>query len=231
MEPEGPRPTMDAPRAASDQPGDPAALAAQYEQIALVLQGGGALGAYQAGVYQALDEAGIRPHRVCGISIGAVNAALIAGNPPERRLERLRAFWERVSSPSLAPLLDPVGLMAGALAMWPQTRELASVIAAGRALLEGQNGFFRPRVPPFVLGVESPPEEASFYDTAELRATLEDLVDFRLINDGAIGFAVGAVDVTTGNFQFFDAANPETRPIDARHIMASGALPPAFAPV
>ena len=108
---------------------DPAALAGQYEQIALVLQGGGALGAYQAGVYEALHKAGIRPTRVCGISIGAVNAALIAGNPPERRLERLRAFWERVSTPSLAPLLDPVGLTAGMLALWPATREMASAIA------------------------------------------------------------------------------------------------------
>ena len=210
---------------------DPAALAAQYEQIALVLQGGGALGAYQAGVYGALHEAGIRPTRVCGISIGAVNAALIAGNPPERRLERLRAFWERVSTPSLAPLLDPVGLAAGMLALWPPTRELASAIAAGRALLEGQRGFFRPRVPSPLPGLEMPEGAMSFYDTAELRETLEELVDFKLINDGQIGFAVGAVDVATGNFRFFDAKNEETRPIDARHVMASGALPPAFAPV
>ena len=214
---------MDAP-----DPPDPAALAAQYEQVALVLQGGGALGAYQAGVYQALNEAGIRPNRVAGISIGAINAALIAGNPPERRVARLRAFWERVSTQSLAPLLDPVALTAGALALWPATRELASAIYASRAVLEGQRGFFRPRVPLPMPGVASPPGEASFYDTAELRATLEELVDFDRINAREVGFAVGAVDVATGNFAFFDA---ERERIDARHVMASGALPPAFAAV
>src|SRR6185295_7672143 len=99
MEPDrpraGPRHPMDDPHEQANpaaDTADPAAIAGQYEQIALVLQGGGALGAYQAGVYEALQEAGIRPTRVCGISIGAINAALIAGNPPERRLERLRTF-------------------------------------------------------------------------------------------------------------------------------------------
>jgi NTE family protein len=213
---------------AAPPPADPAALAAGYEQVALVLQGGGALGAYQGGVFEALDEAGIRPTRVVGISIGAINAALIAGNPPERRLERLRAFWERVSGNSVAPLFDPVALAAGALALFPATRELASAVAAGRAVLEGQRGFFRPRVPAPLPGMTLDPASASFYDVAELRATLEELVDFGRLNSGQTGFAVGAVDVASGNFAWFDAA--DTR-IDARHVLASGALPPAFAAV
>jgi NTE family protein len=208
----------------------PAALAKQYEQVALVLQGGGALGAYQCGVYQALDEAGIRPDVVAGISIGAINAAIIAGNPPERRLARLTAFWERICTSAHAPFADPVQLMASFFAAFPETRGFASRVAAGRAIIEGQPGFFRPRMPPPLPGIATEPGATSLYDTAALHATLEEMVDFDLLNAGPVRFAVGAVDVGSANFAFFDTADPAHR-IDARHVMASGALPPAFAPV
>jgi NTE family protein len=206
----------------------PAALARQYETVALVLQGGGALGSYQAGVFHALDHASIRPSWCAGISIGAINAALIAGNPRETRLEKLRAFWERVSEPSFAPAMDPTGWLRRTAEASPALRSIASLFAAGRALIEGQRGFFRPRLPPPLPGMIAPPEHVSFYDTGELRSTLEEFIDFDRLNCGDVRVSVGAVDVESGNFVFFDT---ERERLDARHIMASGALPPAFAPI
>lgn len=182
----------------------------------LVLQGGGALGAYQAGAYEALAEAGQAPDWLAGTSIGAINAAIIAGNPPERRVERLREFWHMVSAPTaLMPMAPPAALRAAF--------EAAS---AGLAAGWGVPGFFRPRVPP-VLG-EADPTEVSLYDTSPLRDTLLRLVDFDRLNTGPVRLSVGAVEVETGNLAYFD--NRTTR-IGPEHIMASGALPPGFAPV
>lgn len=188
------------------------------EELVLVLQGGGALGSYQAGVYEALAAAGMAPNWVAGISIGAINAALIAGNAPERRVERLQTFWERATSGmQLRPLF-------AAAAERPWFVELsASWIAAA-----GAPGFFAPRVPPPFFQLPGTPEALSFYDTAPLRRTLEELVDFDRINDGAVRLSVGAVNVRTGNFLYFDSRHTKIRP---EHVMASGALPPAFPPV
>ncbi|WP_431471096.1 patatin-like phospholipase family protein [Sphingosinithalassobacter sp. LHW66-3] len=186
--------------------------------VALVLQGGGALGSFQAGVIEALDEAAIAVDWVAGISIGAVNAAIIAGNPPERRIERLRAFWDMVTSalPSL-----PVSLHDPA-------RELAHEWSAAMVMWTGVPGFFRPRPLPPMLASAGSPGALSFYDSAPLAATLETLIDWDLLNDGPVRLSVGAVNVETGNFRYFDT---EDERIDVRHIMASGALPPGLPPV
>jgi NTE family protein len=200
----------------------PASSAKGFEVVALVLQGGGALGAYQAGVYEALDRAGVHPDWIAGISIGAINSALIAGNPVEKRVARLREFWETVSAPPLGPFgipYDPAVHLSGALHQFVnQTRAL------GIATL-GAPGFFKPRLPPPYLWPETPPGELSLYDVSPLAATLDRLVDFDLINDGGSRLSVGAVNISTGNFIYFDSAE---RRIDVRHIMASGSLPPGF---
>ena len=194
-----------------------------YDVIALVLQGGGALGAYQAGVYEGLHEAGIRPNWVAGISIGALNAAIIAGSPESQRVDRLRAFWETICA---SPVEWPVneGLAQGL----PFTMDLRSAInigAAMRALLMGQSGFFKPRFPPPFLSLFSGDASTSFYDTGPLRDTLNQLVDFDRLNSGDIRVSVGAVNVRCGNLVYFDTAERRLR---AEHFMASGALPPGF---
>ena len=188
------------------------------ESCVLVLQGGGALGAYQAGVYEALAAADFCPDWVAGISIGAVNAALIAGNPPEKRLNALRAFWERASAqlPFDAPFEDGWG------------RKLFNEAAAATIALTGVPGFFTPRWQMPWMALPGSPESISIYDTEPLRKTLLELVDFDLLNDGPMRFSVGAVHVLTGNFVYFD--NRERR-IGPEHVMASGALPPGFPPV
>ncbi|UFN49708.1 patatin-like phospholipase family protein [Roseomonas sp. OT10] len=184
----------------------------------LVLQGGGALGSYQAGVYEAMVENCQPVDWVAGISIGAINAALIAGNPPGRRVERLRAFWEEVSS---AILVEPPPLGA-------QGRALFNEASAAWIAAAGVPGFFAPRWPPALLRAPGTPGALSIYDTAPLRRTLERLVDFDRIRDGGMRLSVGAVNLRTGNFTYFDSR--ETR-IGPEHIMASGALPPGFPPV
>jgi NTE family protein len=190
-----------------------------FESVALLLQGGGALGAYQAGVYQALVERDVEPTWICGISIGAINSAIIAGNPPQHRVAKLREFWELVSA---GGNWDDawLGLPAGNV-----MRGIANQVAAGGVLLQGVPGFFTPRMPPAALRPKGAPGATSWYDTAALKATLERLVDFDRINRGAIRFSVGAVNVRTGNFAYFDTTQEKIR-VD--HIMASGALPPAF---
>jgi NTE family protein len=188
-----------------------------FERIALILQGGGALGSYQAGVYQALAEANLHPDWVAGISIGAVNSALIAGNPPERRVDRLRAFWETVS-------VSPFG-MPNFPFNDEFTRSVVNQVRSLGILLGGTPGFFQPRVPPPFLYPNGSPEALSYYDVAPLKATLERLVDFDLINDGQIGFSVGAVNVRTGNLVCFDNTNHQIGP---EHVMASGSLPPGL---
>ena len=186
--------------------------------VALVLQGGGALGSYQAGVIEALDENGIGIDWVAGISIGAVNAAIIAGNPPERRIERLRAFWEQASSALPRFPLYPDDRVREAVHEW----------SAAFVLGTGVPGFFRPRLWPPVLALPGTPEALSFYDTEPLRETLDRLIDWDLLNHGPVRLSVGAVNLESGNFAYFDTGE---RRIDARHIMASGALPPGLPPV
>ena len=183
---------------------------------ALVLQGGGALGAYQAGVYEALSEQHQDLDWVDGVSIGAINAALIAGNAPERRVQQLRAFWQSVSS-------GP-GQM---LPAWAGERSLLGQWSAAAAVLGGIPGFFEPRSPlALLLGPAAPVQ--SYYDTSPLKATLERLVDFDRINHGEVRLSVGAVNVRSGNSVYFDSRSDT---IGAEHIMASGALPPGFPPV
>ncbi len=190
----------------------------QDEENVLVLQGGGALGAYQAGVYEALNRAGHRPRWIAGISIGAINAAIIAGNPPERRIERLQSFWDRVSSK----------LLIGPPGMGEQVRSYYNDASAFYAVLFGLPGFFTPRVPPVWLYPTGAEQSLSFYDTAPLRETLLELVDFDLINSKTIRLSVGAVNIRSGNFVYFDNGDMKIGP---EHILASSALPPGFPPV
>lgn len=195
----------------------------EYDVIALVLQGGGALGAYQAGVYEGLHEAGIRPNWVAGISIGALNAAIIAGSPESQRVDRLREFWETICA---APVNWPAteGLPEG-LPFAVDLRPAHNIVAAMRALTMGQSGFFKPRFPPPFLSMFSGDAATSFYDTAPLRDTLEQLVDFDRLNAGDVRVSVGAVNIRCGNLVYFDTAQRRLR---AEHFMASGALPPGF---
>jgi NTE family protein len=190
---------------------------ADEEKIALVLQGGGALGAYQAGAFEALAEGGYCPQWFAGISIGAINAAIICGNPPDRRVKRLRAFWEEVTSGAAAPF-DPGGFLG----------TIFAEASANMAAMFGVPGFFRPRVPPPALPWPYPPTDLSFYDTTPLRRTLAELIDFDLINEKKTRLSVGAVNIRTGNFEYFDNERIEIR---LEHVLASGALPPGFPPV
>jgi NTE family protein len=197
----------------------PATTPATAQRV-LVLQGGGALGSYQAGAYQALCHFDFEPEWIAGISIGAVNAAIIAGNPREKRIERLKEFWEMVSSPVF---WNPV-------VQGDRARSLFNETSAGLIATFGVPGFFAPRFPPAPLWPPGSPQSQSYYDTAPLQKTLERLVDFDRINDLKTRLSVGAVSVTTGNFRYFD--NFEFRKLGKKigpeHIMASGALPPGF---
>lgn len=190
----------------------------EKELCVLVLQGGGALGSYQAGVFEVLHEKKFTQHWVAGTSIGAINAALIAGNPWERRVPALHEFWNLVTSG------------AQSFAWWPNDQAHAwyNEIAATWNTLAGAKGFFQQFFPPRILYPASVPGPISYYDASPLRATLERLVDFDLINRKVTRLSVGAVDVETGNLIYFDNHEREIRP---EHIMASGALPPGFLPV
>jgi NTE family protein len=181
------------------------------EQVVLVLQGGGALGAYQAGVYQALMESGIEPDWVIGTSIGAINGALIAGNEPANRIPRLREFWDSVARKSLFDQLWPAAIFGNSLA------NLST-------LMSGVPGFFTPNLPAF-WGPAFPLSIVSYYMTDPLKATLGRLVDFDCINRKRVRLSVGAVNVRSSEMRYFDS---QTMPLSAAHIMASGALPPAF---
>jgi NTE family protein len=202
---------------AADRPRSHRGRPPSYDKkVGLVLQGGGALGSYQAGVYEALASSEYLPDWVAGISIGAINAAIIAGNPLENRLERLRSFWDEITAPtSLWPCAP-----AGSWAIWQQKA------GALTALMFGQPGLFTPRT---WLDWFAPCNLVSYYDTSVLKGTLERLVDFNRINNaGDVRLSVGAVNVRTGQFSYFDSANMTIRP---EHIMASGALPPGFPPI
>lgn len=182
-------------------------------QVVLVLQGGGALGSYQAGVYQALQEARIEPDWIVGTSIGAINASLIAGNAPQDRLARLIEFWSRVRR---APQLDFRGVLPG----------FSDRLSYWTTLTRGIPGFFTPN--PLAHAGDFYPlgaDQAGYYSTAPPEATLAELVDFDLINDGNPRLTVGAAHVRSSQMTYFDSRRCK---LDVRHIMASGALPPAF---
>lgn len=189
-----------------------------HEHRILLLQGGGALGAYHGGVYEGIAAVGFAPDWVVGISIGAINAALIVGNPPERRLERLREFWNRVSA--RAPFVLPAAMDFARPAM--------NRMAASSAMFFGIPGFFVPRFPAPQFVPQGTLAALSYYDTEPLRATLEELVDFDLVNRGSVRLSLGAVNARTGESVYFDT---ERHAITASHVMASGALPPGFPPV
>jgi NTE family protein len=185
------------------------------DRIALVLQGGGALGAYQAGVYQALHEAGIEPDWVSGVSIGAINSAIIAGNPPSRRLRQLQTFWEKITDRKIWPFTPDGDVF----------RKARNAHSCWMTTVSGQPGFFAPRFPNPWMSFTGASTATSYYDSMPLKETLLELVDFSLINDRTTRFSVGAVNVLTGNFIYFDNSKELIEP---EHIMASGALPPAL---
>jgi NTE family protein len=197
----------------------PATTPANAQRV-LVLQGGGALGSYQAGAYQALCHHDFEPEWVAGISIGAINAAIIAGNPRETRVERLKEFWEMVSSPvSWSPVTKG-----------DRARSLFNETSAALIATFGVPGFFTPRLPPAPMWPPGSPQSLSYYDTTPLKKTLERLVDFDRINDCNVRLSIGAVGVTSGNFKYFDNFEFKKlgKKIGPEHVMASGALPPGF---
>lgn len=192
------------------------------DTVALVLQGGGALGSYQAGVFSELVRQNVRIDWVAGISIGAINSAIIAGNEPDVACKRLREFWELVTS----------GTMDFVLAETDYWREFNHFAGAAVAASVGVPGFYRPHMVPPGLAWPGTPAAVSMYDTTPMIQTLNQFIDWDRLNNGPVRFSVGAVNVESGNFYYFDTRDPEgPQTIDARHIMASGALPPGFAPV
>jgi NTE family protein len=211
-----------APALLSDAEGHPVArsaaaperaIPAELGQVVLVLQGGGALGAYQAGVYQALHEAGIEPDWVIGTSIGAINASLIAGNAPAARVPRLREFWRRVEHGPFLHATAQLPLIGSWLASWG-------------TMTGGIPAFFAPHWPAFAgLQTRLGAEAAGYYSTAPLRATLAELVDFPRLEQGAPRLSVGAANLRTSEMRYFDSRDTK---LGVDHVMASGALPPAF---
>ncbi|HEY8099435.1 MAG TPA: patatin-like phospholipase family protein [Burkholderiaceae bacterium] len=192
----------------------------EKHRIALVLQGGGALGAYQAGIYQSLHENDLAPDWVVGTSIGAINAALIAGNPPATRIAHLKEFWDRISHKDIVNM-ERVS---------DETRHYNTLLATIDATVRGVPGFYSPRMfSMFPFGLTVPPEMASFYDTTPLAKTLSELIDLEYLNaDGGIRLTVNAMKITSGQLVSFDS---EKQTLGIEHIMASGALPPAFPPI
>jgi len=197
-----------------------------FERVAMVLQGGGALGAYQAGVYQAIHEAKIDVHWICGTSIGGVNGALIAGNPPERRVERLREFWETVTKPPIripnVPWFTDLPWNGNG-----QARYWTNRMSAFATMLHGAPGFFTPRPLPPVNSAAESPDLVSYYDITPLKETLASLVDFDRINADPMRLTVLATNVRTGAPAYFD--NREQK-LTAAHVLAGASLPPSFPP-
>ncbi|MEO8670445.1 MAG: patatin-like phospholipase family protein [Tahibacter sp.] len=209
----------------------PAELSRRYETVALVLQGGGALGAYQCGVYAALHDAQVQPTWFAGTSIGAINAAIMAGNAPEDRIAALRDFWTTICEPAGTLASATAQMIRESLAWLPQNAAVstwANALGAMGALMHGQRGFFAPRPVSPLAYRDGSASATSFYDTAPLLATLNRLVDFERINHGQVRLTVGTTDVRNGNYRYFDSG---LAPLRAEHILASGALPPAFAAV
>ncbi len=212
------RPRKATPTAFKASAASIAAQAARYERVALMLQGGGALGSYQVGVYEALAEAECMPNWICGVSIGAINGAIIAGNAPDERVRKLKEFWSLMARRSVAPFVQA----------FDPKRDWNSLASAWLTLTSGQPGFFRPRpINPWLLPADPSGSAAatSFYESSELRQTLVRLIDFDRLNSGETRLSVGAVNVRTGNNKFFDTLDGRIEP---EHIMASGALPPAL---
>ena len=193
-----------------------------FQSIAMLLQGGGALGAYQAGVYQALYEAELEPDWVAGISIGAINAAIIAGNFPQDRVRKLREFWEGITSDDLQYVPPSFEKL---LTRDENQHQALNLMSTMRAYISGISGFFKPRPLNPWMAPKGTLEATSFYTTSELKTTLEKVIDFDLLNSSNIKFNVGAVNVTSGDFISFDKVD---QPITVEHIMASGALPPGL---
>jgi NTE family protein len=200
----------------------PALKRPPFESVVLLLQGGGALGAYQAGVYEAMAEAGLQPDWIAGISIGAFNSALIAGNPPEERVGKLRSFWEQITAPQPWDLVTD---HLARIARGNDARLMVNQMSATANLLGGAPGFFKPRSPGPWHHPRGCIEATSYYDTSPLKATLERLVDFDRLNSGAMRFSSGSVNVRSGNFVYFDTTKHRIR---CEHVIASGSLPPGF---
>ena len=213
-------PLVPEPRAASKGRNLRARL--PFDRVALLLQGGGALGAYQAGVYEALAENGLHPDSIVGVSIGAINAAIIAGNAPERRVDKLRGFWEEITTSAM-------GFDSGGFGLFGRggPRAQANQVSAAMVACAGTQGFFRPRIPNPWFYPRGAIEATSYFDTRPLKATLERFVDFDRMNADKkdVRLSLGAVNVRSGNLVYFDTG---TRVIGAEHVMASGALPPGF---
>ena len=205
-------PAQDVSKPAASVTAKPKSLS-DLGQVVLVFQGGGALGAYQIGVYEALRERGVEPDWIIGTSIGAINGAILAGNAPENRLAALEEFWRRVSHND-------------ALTWFSSAPNFGPFLANFATITSGLPGFFKPN-PLAFLGASAPlgPESAGYYSTAPLAATLADLIDLKLLNSGAPRLTVGAAKVATGEMRYFDSRD---MPLDLKHVMASGALPPAF---
>ena len=183
-------------------------------QVVLVFQGGGALGAYQGGVYQALHETRIEPNWVVGTSIGAINGAIITGNDVTSRLDRLREFWDRLERKP----------------QWHETlfgEQVAATSAYMATLMQGIAGYYAPNHAITFGGINAAVgvEQAAFYTIKDFRATVSNVVDFERLNAKQMRLTVGAVNVRTGKMHYFDSRN---MPITLDHILASGALPPGF---
>ena len=200
-----------------NKPSKPTQKKQIYERIACVFQGGGALGAYQVGAFRAIHERGYAPNYLAGVSIGAINTAIIAGNPREKQIERLEEFWDRI-----APKIwsDPFYQEESSL-----FRHFHNHVGALQSLMFGIDGFFKPRpIPPFFFPQDTP-DHLSYYDTSGLKNTLEGLIDFERINSKEVTLCLGAVNVASGEMLFFNNQMVEITP---EHVMASGALPPGF---
>ncbi|MCC5792601.1 MAG: patatin-like phospholipase family protein [Legionellaceae bacterium] len=189
----------------------------KFDSVVCALQGGGALGAYQVGVLRGLVEADYHPNWLVGTSIGAINAAIFAGNPPETRIEQLTKFWHSIATHNpwhALPLMEDTRLT-----------QMLNAVSAQLSLWQGQPGFFHPRFPSPLFGSYDDPRHLSFYDTSPLKNTLERFIDFDRLNDGEIRLSLGTVEVISGKITYFDSNDTTIR---AEHIMASGALPPGF---